>query len=714
MFFLFQIFIFFLLCVSKFATSETQDCGEGWTYYPPTGFCYGVGIHSQLNTWTNAENYCQSFGGHLITVNSLAEYQQLMSYFHVLDYTNTWVGYYTPTETTYDPQKWIGVDGVETNFLKYGRLCNVFRWGIWVGPISGKRCLAIGNDQEKPCIFDLDCVSAKATVICKRSPNPSQQKEVLFESELSVSPQIHECGDGYSYFPQTGLCYGVNKGIQKSTWEAAEQNCQSLGGHLFTMNSLEEYRHWLSYAYILNLENTWSGYYTQSGTTFDASKWIGAGNETSFTKFGKFCNTFRWGIHVAPEGGKRCLAFGFDQEKPCFFDVGCNGIMKYICKRPPKTSEISLKSEIPVLSEYNCGDGWSYYSPTGFCYGMKALPQSYHSSTLPSYPATWTNAENYCQSAGGHLITINSLEEYQQIMSYAHVGLLDNTWVGYYTPDGTTFDATKWIGVDGKEVSILKYGKFCNTFRWGIHVAPEGGKRCLGIGYDQEKPCFFDVDCVKATMKVICKRSPEESEKTSGGLLLKAEVPTLSVSEMYDCGDGWSYFPPTGLCYGVNAGVQKSTWESSETQCQAIGGHLVTFNSLEEYRHFYSYVNAVYFANTWTGYYTPSGTTYDAKKWIGIDGIEANFLKYGRWCNLYRWTLWIYPSPGKKCLAMGFDQEKPCLFELDCGTANTYFVCKRPPKTKAIPKTTKATTQSPKNSEKIPTMAVIPRKSCHA
>uniref|UniRef100_A0A914YAF0 C-type lectin domain-containing protein n=1 Tax=Panagrolaimus superbus TaxID=310955 RepID=A0A914YAF0_9BILA len=352
----------------------------------------------------------------------------------------------------------MSVDGTGANFLKYGRWCNIFRWGGWIKPAGGKRCLAIGYDEEKPCFFDMECTGIKMIPICKKSPKTSTNSALLFEepeSRLAASTsETKECGNGFSYFPPTGFCYGADIFQQRSTWTNAENYCQSLGGHLLTMNSLEEYLHFSSYFYII-FDNTWTGYYTPSGTTFDATKWIGVdGKEANFLKHGKWCNTFRWGTHVQPVGGKRCLGFGYDQQKPCFFDVDCTGItMRIICKKPPKTTEIALKSEIPILSEYICTDGWTYYPPTGFCYGVNQLPQTFSGGSIPSSPATWQNAENYCQSIGAHLVTINSLAEYQQFMSYIYVGSFGNTWTGYYTSAGTTFDATKWIGVDGKEAT---------------------------------------------------------------------------------------------------------------------------------------------------------------------------------------------------------------------------------------------------------------------
>uniref|UniRef100_A0AC34G8U4 Uncharacterized protein n=1 Tax=Panagrolaimus sp. ES5 TaxID=591445 RepID=A0AC34G8U4_9BILA len=110
-------------------------------------------------------------------------------------------------------------------------------------------------------------------------------------------------------------------------------------------------------------------------------------------------------------------------------------------------------------------------------------------------------------------------------------------WIGYYTESGTNIDQTKFISVDGTPVEISKFGKWCNEFRWGGHAPRVAEKRCLGLGYDQTKICFYDVDCnaggVAATMKIICKRPPTviASSETAAPKEDKVNPPIIAENE---------------------------------------------------------------------------------------------------------------------------------------------------------------------------------------
>ena len=105
--------------------------------------------------------------------------------------------------------------------------------------------------------------------------------------------------------------------------------------------------------------------------------------------------------------------------------------------------------------------------------------------------------------------------------------------MGYSTPSGTTYDSDKWISVDGKRAEFLKYGRWCNTYRWNIWENPAGGKRCLGIGYDQEKPCLFDTFCSSPTMlmRVTCKRLPKITTKATTKKVLTTISTTIPTSQ---------------------------------------------------------------------------------------------------------------------------------------------------------------------------------------
>uniref|UniRef100_A0A914Y8N1 C-type lectin domain-containing protein n=1 Tax=Panagrolaimus superbus TaxID=310955 RepID=A0A914Y8N1_9BILA len=335
---------------------------------------------------------------------------------------------------------------------------------------------------------------------------------IIFVATVSSSDGVDCGGQGWSYYPQTGFCYGANIALQRASFTNAENYCKINGAHLATITSADEYRHIISYVFTAwdNVYGNWIGYYTEVGTNFDQKNWRSVdGTPVEFESFGKWCNEYRWGAHSPRVGGKRCLGIGYDQTKICYYDIDCNGgyggTLKIICKRPPKIAPKSNPLPAITYAKYDCGgDGWSYFPPTGFCYGANIGMQR----------NTFTNAEKYCKDSGGHLATITSAEEYNHILSYVFLGW-DNiygNWIGYYTESGTNFDDKKYISVDGTPVEITKFGKWCNEFRWGGHAPRVAGKRCLGLGYDQTKICYYDVDCnaggTAASMKIICKRPP--------------------------------------------------------------------------------------------------------------------------------------------------------------------------------------------------------------
>ena len=54
------------------------SCDFGWAYFEPTGSCYGrngtVDQHLGKVNWTTAEDHCQTFGAHLVSIHSYEEY----------------------------------------------------------------------------------------------------------------------------------------------------------------------------------------------------------------------------------------------------------------------------------------------------------------------------------------------------------------------------------------------------------------------------------------------------------------------------------------------------------------------------------------------------------------------------------------------------------------------------------------------------------------
>uniref|UniRef100_A0A668A9B9 C-type lectin domain-containing protein n=1 Tax=Myripristis murdjan TaxID=586833 RepID=A0A668A9B9_9TELE len=84
-----------------------------------------------------------------------------------------------------------------------------------------------------------------------------------------------------------------------------------------------------------------------------------------------------------------------------------------------------------------CLDGW--HSFRGNCY------------LLVNTPETWRNAESYCASFEGSLVSVHSIWEYRFLQRLAKTGGHSLAWMGGYFfqgdwrwEDGTLFDYSNW------------------------------------------------------------------------------------------------------------------------------------------------------------------------------------------------------------------------------------------------------------------------------
>uniref|UniRef100_A0A914XYD8 C-type lectin domain-containing protein n=1 Tax=Panagrolaimus superbus TaxID=310955 RepID=A0A914XYD8_9BILA len=259
-----------------------------------------------------------------------------------------------------------------------------------------------------------------------------------------------------------------------------------------------------------------------------------------------------------------------------------------------------------------------------------------------------------CQTFGGHIVTAESVAEFRHILSYFHVSFR-NTWFGVWNDNLAN---GRWNSIDGSVVELVKYIRWCTKHPW-MHIK---GKRCIGLGYDGVSVCWFDQDCVNENnMQVVCKAPPIIDVQ-------KSFSPTK-----YGCKLGWSYLPSTGYCYGANAGKTSSiTWTNAENICQSSGGHLVTIESMAEFRHIMSYFH-VSFRNTWLGVYSHS---LAGGKYESIDGTVVEFAKYNRWCATHPWKQY----GGKRCIGFGYDGISVCFFDQNCATDNNMqMLCKAKP-----------------------------------
>uniref|UniRef100_A0A914Z6U5 C-type lectin domain-containing protein n=1 Tax=Panagrolaimus superbus TaxID=310955 RepID=A0A914Z6U5_9BILA len=134
----------------------SANCSMGWYYIPQAHACYGSkGGRSHILNWTASQDYCESFGAQLPSINTLAEFQYLQSFIYTY-WKNLWTGIFSVD----GGKHWKNSDNTSADdFTKLGLWCS----GRPITNISGERCATV----YAGCIFDNDC-SIGYDTICKK------------------------------------------------------------------------------------------------------------------------------------------------------------------------------------------------------------------------------------------------------------------------------------------------------------------------------------------------------------------------------------------------------------------------------------------------------------------------------------------------------------------------------------------------------------------
>lgn len=182
------------------------------------------------------------------------------------------------------------------------------------------------------------------------------------------------------------------------------------------------------------------------------------------------------------------------------------------------------------------------------------VTQDFHGHTYELYATntSWSQAYRYCESQGGHLVTISSEEENNFIYDLAE-GWSENIWLGaadqvstgkWYWITGEPFTYTNWNSGEPNNTNSVEHwgcmftsGK--NTKTWNDRTNKTSNNNRV----------FF-----------ICEYDNDKVETESF-------QPTATITQ-----DGIEYIV---FDYRVD-------WQTAERICEAIGGHLVRIDNAEE------------------------------------------------------------------------------------------------------------------------------------
>ncbi|XP_018017012.1 macrophage mannose receptor 1 [Hyalella azteca] len=211
---------------------------------------------------------------------------------------------------------------------------------------------------------------------------------------------------------------------------------------------------------------------------------------------------------VIAQGESKCVAAQIDTStevnEESWDPLTCTETHNYICEVAAGTP---VYIYVPPLEQY-CPDGWDL--DQDFCY------------LVSSNEMTWSSAESFCQTAGGHLASINSWIEQDTV--HNHLG--DTSWIGLN--DRRVDGVFEWS--DGNAVVIQN---------WNMGDPSGGDENCVEMKI--EEGFWNDMTCSEA-QPFVCKRGYSTTP-------LGPVTTTTPAPDSGSCGEGWEEDSTSGICY---------------------------------------------------------------------------------------------------------------------------------------------------------------------
>ncbi|KAJ8011011.1 hypothetical protein DPEC_G00053770 [Dallia pectoralis] len=449
---------------------------EHWSKNPFTGSFYQVNLHSAL-TWYQARSSCQQQGADLVSITE--PHQQAYISGHPLpepgqvcglvdsSQQSFWQsslcskrrGYIcykdppiTPTvhpeEAGFCSHPWIhyagrcyriertkkswtegqtecrkdggdlaSIQNIEQQSLVNSQLGYVATEELWIGL----------NDMKTPQLFEWSDQSA-VTFTRWDSAMPAGGNCVLVRGE-NVRWATQACEMQYGFIcmkkssskstgpqedPNPGCkphwtrfgsyCYFV--GQETKTFEEANVNCRSLQSYLVDVSS------GVDNAYLITLV----------GYRPEKHFWIGLSNQ-------KHIDIFTW------TNSNRVKYTHWNAQMPGLWDVlSCTNQEKYICKHLAEGAMTTLEPITPVPP--SCHEDWYPMGTRNYCYKLFSGPRKDKKN--------WFEAQEYCKSIGGDLLSIHSATDLQYKVAWIGLSAQDPN-AGYVWNDGSPLSYQDWI-----------------------------------------------------------------------------------------------------------------------------------------------------------------------------------------------------------------------------------------------------------------------------
>ncbi|XP_064101211.1 macrophage mannose receptor 1-like [Macrobrachium nipponense] len=383
------------------------DCLGTWEHHG--GHCYQV--FTETHTWTEAEQVCQAYGGHLASINSQDEesfIQQKLWYAYELTFDDLWVGLQLDTEAD---KHW--TDGSSIDYL---------HWEFGQPDMHEHENCASVNRYD----------TALSCTVCETHlPFICEGREGSYLTTLpppTFAPPP-KCTDGKGdWYLFKDHCYKFVSQADEDpqSWHKSVGLCRADGSHLSSIVDLDENFFIESMLNQLSDDSIWvggraledSGFQWVDGSPFDYDNWA-PGEPNSYMD------------------QEDCIEM-YNRGKGTWNDKNCGHLSGRVCKRPNGATVPPPLSTLPTAG--NCPQNWIHVVTTGRCFKF-VEEVTYFDQAVTSCRDLYTGAE---------LVSLHTPKELAYIT--VMVGMYNaEAWIGlqyemedYVWVDQSTVDYTPW------------------------------------------------------------------------------------------------------------------------------------------------------------------------------------------------------------------------------------------------------------------------------
>uniref|UniRef100_A0A674DTW8 Lymphocyte antigen 75 n=1 Tax=Salmo trutta TaxID=8032 RepID=A0A674DTW8_SALTR len=277
--------------------------------------------------------------------------------------------------------------------------------------------------------------------------------------------------------PEGGPCYEFVSQVAV-TWQEALDSCRSQGADLLSVSSSEDQAFSiLDVAHNSRPDRMWIGLHQLD--TSQGWQWSD----------GSPLNNVRWDKAMPHTSILRESDCGLMNSKNYYESEICDKKLPYICKKNVNVTQ-SVATEPLVYKSTICDEGWAPWNM--FCYKL-----------VKDEPKMFAQAENYCKTIGGGLVSLHSLDSMEMISTQFHADVVLDVWIGLM---GTGNPAIlSWA--DETPVSFTYWDR-------NHPIQPSGDSGC--VSYSGESHGWRVRSCDQK-LPFMCQKKGEVNESSTSG-----------------------------------------------------------------------------------------------------------------------------------------------------------------------------------------------------